>query len=92
MGTFSYEPYIMGMKQITNNQKKEFNMNTDNVQYYCVGCDKKSTEKKYNDKRLEEYVPYFNTFDTVPVPDGTDENGKGYISWGLKCMDCGHIE
>ena len=91
MGTFSHEPYIMGMKQITNNQKKEFNMNTDNVQYYCVGCDKKSTEKKYNDKRLKKYVSFWNTFDVVPVPDGTDENGKGYVVWKMECMDCGHI-
>jgi len=49
------------MKEIINNQKKEFNMNTDNIQYYCVGCDKKSTEKKYNDKRLKEYVDVIKT-------------------------------
>ena len=62
-------------------------MNTDNIQYYCVGCDKKSKEKKYNDKQLKEYVPYWKTFEAVTIPTNGD-----YTVWGLKCMDCDHIE
>ena len=57
------------------------------IQYICGGCDKKSTERKYNDKRLKRYAPFRNTFETVAVPS----NEEGYIEWKIKCTDCGYI-
>ena len=77
MGTFSYEPYIMGMKQITNNQKngvKKMDKNLETILEKAPYADLQCEDVRYDS--VTNYISDVNW-----ILDFYTEEGH---SWNIK--------
>lgn len=77
MGTFSYEPYIMGMKQITNNQKngvKKMKKNLETILEKAPYVDLQFEDVRYDS--INNYLSDASEILSWYTEDGHDWNIK----------------
>ena len=77
MGTFSYEPYIMGMKQITNNQKNRVKKMKKNLETILEKAP--CADLQCEDVRYDSVTNYLS--DTSEILSWYTEDGH---SWNIK--------